>query len=376
MARGPHPSSRHQLRSTFRRLPPQRGWPRVPDPPLALRAGGSSLKSPTSITPGQSPRLASSCWLGLFFAVLAAVTLLVGCSDTGSPGEEVPGSSTATPTPTPAAAFPVTVTDNSNTKVTIEAEPKRIVSLSPAATEILFAIGAGDRVVGSDKFSNYPDAATKMAKLEYSKPDPESALALNPDLIIMVTRQKEQVAQFRKLGMTVLYLEEAASVEAVYTNIELLGKLTGHSNDATTLVARMRERIGAVTGKLTNVSSGPRVFYEITKDLYTASPNTFIGSMLTLLKAQNVASGASSPFPQLTAEAVIAADPEVVLLADAKFTGENVQTVSARPGWSDVSAVRGKRIIAIDDDIASRPGPRIVDAIEAIAKALYPQRFP
>jgi iron complex transport system substrate-binding protein len=302
-------------------------------------------------------------------AGLVAALLLSACGDEDA-------ASDATPAPTGAlSGFPRTVTDSSDVRVTIESPPVRIVSISPAATEILFAIGAGDRVVGTDSFSNYPPEAEATAKLDYSQPDPEAALALDPDLVIMASRQQEQVRQFRDLGMTVLYLEEAATVDGVYESIELLGELTGQDAEARELVGSMRERIGAVTSKLTGVTEGPRVFYEITTDLYTASPDTFIGSMLTMLKAKNIAEGATTQFPQLTAEALISADPEVVLLADAKFTGENAESVSARPGWANVAAVKNKRIFVIDDDIASRPGPRIAEAVEEIAKALYPDRF-
>jgi iron complex transport system substrate-binding protein len=315
-------------------------------------------------------------WLWpLLLAFAAAALLLVACSDDDTP-DEADVSSTPAVQGTTGAGFPTTITDSSNTKVTIAEAPKRIVSLSPAATEILFAIGAGDQVAGTDSFSDYPDAATKTAKLDYSKPDPEVALALDPDLVIMTTRQQEQAQQFRDLHMNVLYIEEAETVDGVYDTIEMFGDISGHTKDAQALVADMRQRIGAVTSKLATVSEGPRVFYEVTNDLYTASPDTFIGSMLTMLKAKNIAEGATTQFPQLTAEAVIDANPQVVLLADAKFTNENADTVSARPGWADIAAVKDRRIYAIDDDIASRPGPRIVDAIEAIAKALYPEQFP
>lgn len=320
-------------------------------------------------------RRRSSFGAWLLVSVALAALFLVACGDDDSAAADTPSTGATAAVSSTAAAFPWTITDSSNTKVTFTAPPKRIVSLSPAATEVLYAIGAGDRVVGSDKFSNYPDAALKTPKLDYSKPDPEAALALNPDLVIMATRQQEQAKQFRDLKMTVLYLEEATTIEGVYENITMFGQLTGQDAQAQRIVANMRQRVDAVTSKLTAVSKGPRVFYEVTTDLYTASPDTFIGSMLKLLKAENIAAGATSKFPQLTAEAVISADPEVVLLADANFTNENADTVSARPGWANVSAVKTRRIYAIDDDIASRPGPRLVDAIEAIAKALYPDRI-
>ncbi len=257
-----------------------------------------------------TPSRRSSVLVWPLLLALVAGLFLVACSEDDTPSEANPfPSSTAASGESEAGAFPRTITDSSGTAVIIETAPERIVSLSPAATEILYAIGAGDLVAGTDKFSNYPPEAEATAKLDYSQPDPEAALALDPDLVIMVTRQQEQVEQFRDLGMTVLYFEEAATVDGVYDSIETFGELTGHDEEAEELVADMGERIEAVTSELTTVTAGPRVFYEVTTDLYTASPDTFIGSMLTMLKAQNIAEGATTQYPQLTAEAVIERKP-------------------------------------------------------------------
>ena len=243
--------------------------------------------------------------------LLSLAALAVACGDGGE--------SEPAPTSDAGGGFPRTVVDSSGAEVVIEAPPQRIISYSPAATEILFAIGAGSRVVATDKFSNYPAETSDLPKLEYSSPDPEAALAHEPDLVLFATRQREQVQQFRDLGMTLLFIEEAESIESVFDSIILFGELSGNERQAQSLVASMRERIEAVTRAIDDIEQGPRVFYEITADLYTASPDTFIGSMLSLLKAQNVAAGAESPFPQLSAEAVIEADPQLVLLSDAAF---------------------------------------------------------
>ena len=154
----------------------------------------------------------------------------------------------------------------------------------------------------------------------------------------------------------------------------MLGRATGHEPAARALVSDMQQRIGVVTARIADVDRGPTVFYELTDDLYTAAPETFIGGMLQLLRAENVAAGATSPFPQLTAEAVLAANPQVVLLADGEWV--SVESVAKRPGWAGVAAVTSGRIYAIDPDLGNRPGPRIVDAIEQMARAIYPERFP
>ena len=173
--------------------------------------------------------------------------------------------------------------------------------------------------------------------------------------MILATRHDQQVAIFRGLGLTVVYMASADSLDQVYEQIALLGALTGREAEAEALIADMQSRIAAVTERLAGVESGPRVFYELTNDLYTAAPNTFVGALLETLKAQNVAAGAASQFPQLSTEAVIAADPEVVLLTDGEF-GESLQTVAARQGWSAVSAVVNGRVYPVDGDL-TRPRP-------------------
>ena len=280
----------------------------------------------------------------------------------------------ATTTEQTTTVFPLTVVDSSGTAVEIAAAPQRIISFSPAATEILFAIGAGERVAATDEFSDFPAAALELPKLAYTSPDPEAALALEPDLIVMAINQRDSVQQFRGLGMTVLLIEEADSVEGVLESITLFGRITGSEQAANALVERMRAQIAEITAVLADVDDGPLVFYELTADLYTAGTETFIGSMIASLKAGNVAAGAESSFPQLSSEAVIEADPDVILLSDAKW-GESAETVAARPGWSEISAVVNGRIHPIDPDIVDRPGPRIVEGLRAMAEAIYPDRF-
>jgi iron complex transport system substrate-binding protein len=281
---------------------------------------------------------------------------------------------TTTAAPQPASVFPLIITDSSGTVVEIAAMPERIISFSPAATEILFAIGASALVAGTDEFSDYPASALELPKLGYTAPDPEAALALEPDLIVMVTNQRESVQQFRDLGMTVLFIEEADSLQGVLESIALFGRITGNESEATALVAQMSAQIDEITSVLADVEDGPLVFFELSADLYSVGTETFIGGMITSLKARNVAAGAESSFPQLSSEAVIEADPGVILLSDAKW-GENAETVGGRPGWSAMAAVVNGRIHPIDPDIVNRPGPRIVEGLRAMAEAIYPDRF-
>jgi iron complex transport system substrate-binding protein len=307
-------------------------------------------------------------------AVAALALVIAACSGSGP-------EATGTPTPTtPAAgasvpaAFPITVTDSGGASLTFQAPAKAIVSHSPGATEILFAIGAGSQVIAADEFSNYPAEAKALRKVKYTDPSPEAEIALQPDLVIMATNQKAQVEAFRRLGLPVFFNQEPDSLEGVLRNVRLLGSMTGRTAEAEALAKQMQARIDAVTSKLADVQQGPTVFYELSDSLFTAAPHTFIGGMLTALKARNIAQGAASPFPQLTAEAVIAAGPEVILLADHQYGGAPEQ-VKARPGWSSIPAVRNNRLHPVDPDVVNRPGPRIVEGLELMARLLYPDRF-
>jgi iron complex transport system substrate-binding protein len=302
------------------------------------------------------------------FASLGLAFVAGACAD-----EEVPLVAKPASTAETAATFPLTLKDSTGTEVRLEKMPQRLISLSPGATEILYAIGAGDRVVATDRFSDYPEAANATPKIDYSNPNPEATLSFRPDLVIMATRQEQLVAQFRGLGMTVYLAKEPEDLDGVYRQIGTFGQLTGRSAEANRLVADMRREVDAVIASIAGVTQGPRVFFELDSTLYTAAPNTFIGAMLTMLKARNVAEGATTQFPQLSAEAVIAANPEVILLADHAF-GQNLETVSARPGWGGVAAVVNKRVHPIDPNTTNRPGPRLAQGIRALGQALYPDR--
>lgn len=297
-------------------------------------------------------------------AVVVAITLAslaAGCrSDTATPTSAVPA--------------PIEVVDAGGATLTFDEPPRRIVSHSPGVTEILFAIGAGDLVVAADEFSDYPAEAAALPKVAYSDPDPERVLSFDPDLVILATQQRESVEHFRDLGLRVFFDAEPTTVAGVLENIALLGRLTGHETEAAALVEELRGRIDAVQSRLVGIDQGPRVFWELDDTLFTVGTDTFIGDMLRILKAQNVAEGAATSFPQLTAEAIVERDPQVILLADAAF-GTTVESVAERPGWSNVSAVREGRVLAVNTDTTSRPGPRVVDAIEDVARLLYPEIF-
>lgn len=324
-------------------------------------------------------------WLAALAFALAAVLLLGACSDDSDSGgaeatTTATASSTSESTTTAEATSTATetssvieVVDSSGTTVTLEAPASRVVSHSPAATEILFAVGAGDAVVAVDDFSNYPPEVDALPEVTYSSPDPEQDLSFEPDLVILSGRQEESVAHFRELGLPVFFLREPVDLEGVYGNIRTIGALTGHADGAESVIADMQSRLDAVATALEGVEDGPLVFYELTEDLYTVSPNSFVGAALTFVKARNVAEGVEGDFPQLSSEAVVEANPDMILMADAGFV--DPATVPQRAGWSQMTAVVDGAIYPVDGDVMSRPGPRIVDGIESLARLFYPDRF-
>ena len=228
--------------------------------------------------------------------------------------------------------------------------------------------------MAADEFSDYPPAVIHLERVSYTDPDPERTLALMPDLVIFAEQQQQQIEQFRRLGMPVLFAREPKTIDGVFDSILMLGRVTGHAPMAQTLVSDMQRRIDIVVTRVADMESSPTVFYELTDDLYTAGPETFIGGMLQLLHAENIAAGTTSPFPQLTAEAVLAADPQIILLADGEWV--SIESVAQRPGWAGIAAVTNGRVHPINPDLGNRPGPRIVDAIEEMARVIYPERFP
>ena len=303
-------------------------------------------------------------WVLLLLGFLALAA--IACEEAG------PG-----PTPTPAAApgFPVTVTDSQGNQVTFQEAPQRIVALAPSFVEILFAIGAGEALVAVDENTDFPPEATELLKVSGFLPNLEAVAAMEPDLVVLFFDPGDLQQSLERLGIPVLFLATTVSVQGLFEEIRLLGQVSGHSQDAEEVIASMEERIDAVTKKLADVQQGPRVFHELDPTLFSAAPESFVGDLYTILKAQNIAAGSPIAYPQLSQEEIIDKDPEVIILAD-EVAGETPETVKARPGWGNIAAVRTDRVHTVDPAIISRPGPRLVEGLELLARLLYPELFP
>jgi len=289
--------------------------------------------------------------------VVALVAGLAGCS--------MSAESNATTT-TVAAEFPVSVGGT-----TLESRPERIVSLSPTATEMLFAIGAGPQVVAVDEYSTYPqDAVDLGTALSGFEPNIEAISGFDPDLVVVSYDPGSLVEQLGSLGIPVFMASAVADLDAVYAQIRDLGALTGNAGGAETVSTDMRNRIAAAVDDA-NVA-GQTYFYELDDTLYTVTSRTFVGNLMSLFGLENIADGVEegNEYPQLSAEVVITADPDWIFLADTKCCGQSAETVAGRDGWAGLTAVVGERVVELDDDIASRWGPRTVELVEVVAAAL------
>lgn len=297
------------------------------------------------------------------FVVITAVALLAAACGGGA------GQAPATAPP----YFPVTVERADGQELTFDGPPQRIVSLSPGYTEILFEIGAGDQVVAVDTESDFPQETEEKTKFDAISPDLEAVDELKPDLVLVMAGSDDVVQSLDRRGLQVLWLELPDSFASILDQIDLLGEVTGHREQSDPLVDAMDDRALTVFDKV-GAAEGPRVYHELDNELMTASSSgTFIGELYVILNATSIADDPERPFPQLTLDAIVEADPEVIIVA---HTGTSPESVKGRPGWQDISAVKNDRVYAVDPDIVNRPGPRLVDGLEALARFLHPDIFP
>jgi iron complex transport system substrate-binding protein len=270
----------------------------------------------------------------------------------------------------------ITVIDDHGSRITLATTPHRLVSLAPNVTEMLFALGLGPEVVGVSSYSNYPKQAAHLpVVISYTALNLEKLLSLKPDLIVAAGIVPQQiVAKLRALHQTVL-MTDPRTVEGILADLRLVATAAGVPARGGQLAARLQARIDAVGSAVSRVTTHPRVFYELDTTLYTAGHGSFVDALITMAGGANIAGRVMNPYPQLSPEKVIAADPQVIVLGDATYGGVTPAKVASRPGWQAISAVAHHRIYTFDDDLVSRPGPRIVDGLEALARLIHPEAF-
>lgn len=308
-------------------------------------------------------------------ALLAVLALLTAaCGDdkgevASSGGPAAAGDATDDATD---AAFPVTVTV-AGIDTTIEAEPAAIVSLSPTGTEMLFAVGAGDQVIAADDYSDYP-AEAPTTDLSAYEPNVEAIVSYGPDLVVLSGDRNDVAASLTDVGVPVLILPSAQTLDDTYDQIEVLGAATGHVGDAAEVVSTMQTEIDELVAQVPERDAPLTYFHELDDTLFSVTSQTFIGAVYSLAGLENVADaadpdGENGGYPQVSAEFLVDADPDLFFLADTKCCGQTAETVAARGGFEGLRAVQEGNVIELDDDIASRWGPRIVDFLRTIVEA-------
>jgi iron complex transport system substrate-binding protein len=291
--------------------------------------------------------------------LLAMALVAAGCGQDGARSDAAaPGAQ--------GAAFPVTL-DTPAGKLTLDQRPARIVSMSPTATEMLFAIGAGQQVAAVDSNSNYPKEAPKTDLSAY-EPNLEAIAGYKPDLVVYSDDPGDLAAGLGKLAIPALQQPAAKTLDDTYAQLDQLGRATGHLPEATRLATTMRAEIAKITAA--KPAHQLTYYHELDKNLYTATSKTFIGQLYAQLGMKNIADAADkdgSGYPQLSAEYIVKADPDLIFLADTRCCGQTARTVAARDGWDDLTAVKTGGVVELDDDVASRWGPRVVDFLKTVA---------
>lgn len=302
----------------------------------------------------------------LLVAAFAAGFIAAGCTSQAAKAPDAGASGR------PAGPFPVSVTAANGT-VRVPARPRAIVSLSPSATEMLYAIGAGSQVKAVDSDSNFPPQAPRT-KLSYFNPNVEAIAAERPDLVVVSNDSGAGASLTKRLGalhIPVLVLPAPPNLAGVYAEFTQLGQATGHRRQAAAEVSALRGQIRKIIAAVPHRSRPLTYYYELDQTYYSVTSTTFIGRLLTLLGMKSIAdsakgAAAAGGYPQLSAEYVVKSNPDYVILADTLCCHQDAATVRARPGWSSLAAVRAGHVIALNDDIASRWGPRVVDLLRTV----------
>jgi iron complex transport system substrate-binding protein len=300
--------------------------------------------------------------MGRIDALLVCLALALGACGGQSSEPAAAGS-------TQDAAFPVTI-EAANGDVEMPARPKRIVSLSPTATEILFAIGAGTQVVAVDDQSDYPPRVPTTDLSGY-EPNVEAIAKYEPDLV--VSTSESGLKSLSVISIPLLVLPAVASLHNSYLQFEQLGIATGHAADAAEEVARIKSQIQDIVATVPEFEEPPTYYHELDNTYYTATSDTFIGRIYELAGLRNIADKADksrSGYPQLSAEYIVQADPDLIFLADSECCDQTPERVAQRPGWDQISAVENGAIFEVSDDISSRWGPRVVDFSRIVVEAV------
>ncbi|MBC8496154.1 MAG: ABC transporter substrate-binding protein [Anaerolineales bacterium] len=292
---------------------------------------------------------------------------------------------TAEPQPEPveeAAPQVLELEDGLGRMVTIELPVERVISLAPSNTEILFAIGAGDQVIGRDMFSDFPEAALDITDIGggWGEIDTETILTLEADLVLAAgLTAPEQIQTLEDLGLTVYALENPTNLEGMYDNLRTVAQITGHEEETETIIADFKARVAIIEEKVAGVEEHPTIFYELDATdpnaPWTSGPGTFMDTLITQAGGRNIGAVLDGAWAQINLEELITQDPDIILLGTFLYGGITPEDVAARAGWDNLSAVKNGKVYPFDDNLVGRPGPRLVDGLEELAKFLHPELF-
>lgn len=276
--------------------------------------------------------------------------------------------------------FPVTLTDDAGKEVTIEQEPQRIVSIQTSHTEIAFALGLDDKIVGVSDYCNYPEEAKKKEKVGARDMNVEKILALQPDMVLATDYHQEKHAdileQFRQAGSKVIVIGSASSFEDAYRHMRMIAQATGTEQKAEDIIAGMNERLVAIKEKANTITQPKKVWVEVSPapDIFTTGKATFLNEMLESIHAVNVA-GDQEGWVKFTEEQIVHLMPEVIITTYGYYVENPADGVLKREGWQEVPAIKDQQVFDVDNDTVTRPGPRLIDGVETLAKLIYPETF-
>lgn len=319
-------------------------------------------------------------WYSVLVMLLFSLGILAGCGEDNTTVQENNAGEKVQQEEVEETAFPVTITDAIGEEVTIEAKPERIVSLIPSNTEVAFALGLGEQVVGVSEHDNYPEEVKEKEIIGGMEMNVEKIISLTPDLVLAhgssAHNSAEGLQQLRDSGINVVVINDAANFEDVYTSIEMIGEATGEKDEAEKIISGMKQKINEIKEKASTITEKKSVIVEVSPapDIYVVGANTFMDEMLTIINAEN-AVGDQEGWINLDEETFIERNPDVIITTYGYYTENAVDLVLAREGWQGVSAVKNKQVIDVHSDMVTRSGPRLAEGIEELAKAVYPDVF-
>lgn len=307
-------------------------------------------------------------------ALLCMGFILSACASATPAPTQLPA---ATPTPTG-----ISIVDGLGREITLDRPAQKVASLAPSNTEILFAIGAGAQVIARDSFSDFPEQALAVADIGggFGEIDTETLVSLEPDLVLAAEiNPVENVRMLEDLGLKVFYLSNPKELDGLYENLRTVARLVGHEAETEGLIESLKLRVSTIEEKVSSLQERPLVFYELDgtdpSAPWTSGPGTFIDLLLTKAGGDNLGNTLDSEWVQISVEELITQNPDVILLGDYTWGGITPEDIAARPGWEVIAAVQNKQVYTFDDNLVSRPGPRMVDGLEALAELLHPELF-